>query len=290
MTATILDGKKVSAGIRSRLKDRVSGLTRKPGLAVVLVGDDPASHLYVANKEKACREIGFYSKKILLPESVSEAELLKLIEDLNYDKTIHGILVQFPLPKRLVDTEEKVIRMIDPDKDVDGFHPINVGSLTTCHGSVCDNLLLPCTPMGIIRILTEYGITIGGKHAVVLGRSSLVGKPVAMLLLAQDATVTVCHSKTVNLPSITRQADILVAAIGKPNYVTRDMVKDGAVIVDVGINRTESGFVGDVDYEHILPHALAITPVPGGIGPMTIAMLMENVMKAYVRRELSKDR
>jgi len=280
--AIILDGKTVSATIRSTLKAQVSTLVHKPCLAVVLVGEDPASKVYVSNKEKACLEIGYVSKKIELPVTIKEQELLEVVDSLNSDDSVHGLLVQFPLPKHLSHLEEVIIQRINPRKDVDGFHPANVGIMTTCSGSVCDGALLPCTPLGVIRILLEHHIPIAGKHAVILGRSNLVGKPVALLLLARDATVTVCHSKTTNIKELARSADILVSAVGIAKFVTSDMVKPGAVVVDVGINRIEGGLVGDVDYESVVTVASAITPVPGGIGPMTIAMLMENLMKAYM--------
>jgi methylenetetrahydrofolate dehydrogenase (NADP+)/methenyltetrahydrofolate cyclohydrolase len=285
MAATILDGKAVSAKIRAALAAQTAGLSRKPGLAVVLVGRDPASELYVSNKEKACREIGYLSRKIVLPETAGEDEVLSTVRQLNADPAIDGILVQFPLPDALSGTEEKIIRLIDPAKDVDGFHPANVGEFVTVKRKPDAGMLLPCTPAGVMRILADYRIPIAGKHAVVLGRSNLVGKPVALLLLAEDATVTVCHSKTPNLLAVTRSADILVTAIGRPKFVTADMVGSGAVVVDVGINRTDDGTVGDVDYAAVSAKASAITPVPGGIGPMTIAMLMDNVMKAYRKRE-----
>ena len=277
----ILDGKIVSAKIRGALKAQVASMKEKPCLAVVLVGEDPASKVYVANKEKACTEIGYASKKIVLPEQTGEDELMDVVAKLNDDSSVHGLLVQFPLPLHLKHLEERIIQTINPKKDVDGFHPINVGVMTTCSGSVCEEALLPCTPLGIIRILTEYKIPIAGKHAVILGRSNLVGKPVALLLLAQDATVTVCHSKTINLTQYSQKADIVVSAVGKANFVTADMVKEGAVIIDAGINRTQNGLVGDVDFAAVSGKVSAITPVPGGIGPMTIAMLMENLMKAY---------
>ncbi len=282
--ATVIDGKKVSQEIRDELKRKVTHVTNKPGLAVVLVGSDPASQVYVGNKEKACKEIGYTSKKILLPETVDEKELIQTVQQLNHDHTVHGILVQFPLPSRLKQLEETVIRTIDPEKDVDGFHPINVGKLVTCKGKVCDDLFLPCTPAGILELLHRYSIPIAGKDAVILGRSNLVGKPLAMLLLAGDATVTICHSKTQNIKTATQQADILIAAIGKPHFIDASYVKKGAVVIDVGINRTEQGLKGDVDFESVQAVASAITPVPGGVGPMTIAMLMENVWKAYIRQ------
>jgi len=281
--ATLLDGKQISQHIRNELKKKVSSLTIKPGLAVVLVGDDPASKVYVSNKEKACAEIGYVSQKIVLPDNVDEETLLEVIRKLNVDPTIHGILVQFPLPKHLAHVEEKIIRTIREDKDVDCFHPANVGKFATCKGIVCEDLLLPCTPAGILSLLHAYEIPIAGARVVILGRSNLVGKPIALFLLGEDATVTICHSKTKNMSEITKQADILIAAIGKPKFVTKDMVKPGVVVIDVGINRTEQGLVGDVDFEMINPIASAITPVPGGIGPMTIASLMQNVWKAYMK-------
>lgn len=281
---TILDGKLVSQKVKDHLKELVKTVDPKPGLAVVLVGEDPASKVYVGNKEKACMEIGYNSKKIVLPETVSEEELLQTVENLNNDPTMHGILVQFPLPKRLAHLEEKIINLINPEKDVDGFHPINVGKYITCKGAVCENLFVPCTPAGIMELLHHYAIPVAGKNAVVIGRSNLVGKPIGMLLLGEDATVTFCHSKTNDIKAVVKQADIVVAAIGKPNFVDATFVKPGAVIIDVGINRTEKGLVGDVDFASVSPIASAITPVPGGVGVMTIAMLMQNVWKAYNRQ------
>ena len=286
--ATILDGKTVSQKVKDTLKEKVATVTPKPGLAVVLVGEDPGSIVYVNNKEKACKEIGYVSKKIVLSETTDEKTLLQTVADLNADPTIHGILVQFPLPKNLAHLEEKIINAILPEKDVDGFHPTNVGKYMTCKGSVCSNLFLPCTPAGIMELLHVYNIQVAGKDAVILGRSNLVGKPIGMLLLGEDATVTFCHSKTKNIKAATKQADILVVAIGKPNFVDASFVKEGAVVIDVGINRLESGLVGDVDFASVSPVASAITPVPGGVGVMTIAMLMQNVWKAYqlqTRRE-----
>lgn len=276
----ILDGKLVSQTIKDQLKVKVAELDRKPGLAVVLVGNDPASQVYVRNKEKACAEIGYYSRKIELPETVTEIELINTVIQLNKDSKVHGILVQFPLPQNLRHLEEKVINTILPAKDVDCFHPINVGKLVTAK-NLDDNLLMPCTPYGVIRILEHYQIPISGKHVVILGRSNIVGKPEALMMLAKDATVTICHSKTQNLTEITKQTDIIVAAIGKPEFLTSDMVKEGAVVIDVGINRTDNGLVGDVKFDELAQKTSAITPVPGGIGPMTIAILMENVWKAY---------
>ncbi len=274
----ILDGKLVAQTIKDQLKTKVANLKNKPGLAVVLVGSDPASQVYVRNKEKACSEIGYFSQKIELPETVSEEKLINTVIQLNKDPKIHGILVQFPLPANLRYLEEKVTNTIDPTKDVDCFHPFNVGKLMTTK-TLDENLIMPCTPYGVIKILEHYQITIAGKHVVILGRSNLVGKPEASMMLTKDATVTICHSKTVNLAEITSQADILIAAIGKPEFVTGDMIKDGAVIIDVGINRTEKGLVGDVNLTQVESKVSAITPVPGGVGPMTIAILMENVYK-----------
>jgi len=276
----ILDGKLVAQTIKDELKAKVAKLDAKPGLAVVLVGSDPASQVYVRNKEKACEEIGYYSQKIELSETVSETDLLNTVLQLNKDSKIHGILVQFPLPSNLKYLEEKVINTIDPNKDVDCFHPINVGKLVTAN-TLDENLFRPCTPYGVIRILEHYQIPIAGKHVVILGRSNIVGKPEALMMLAKDATVTICHSKTQYLAEYTRQADILVAAIGKSEFVTKYMVKKGAVVIDVGINRSDKGLVGDVKFDEVSQKASAISPVPGGIGPMTIAILMENVWKAY---------
>lgn len=267
MSAQILDGKQISKEIRENLKKEVDKLAVKPGLAVVLVGEDPASQVYVNNKEKACHEIGFYSKKIVLPESTTREELLAVIDQLNTEPRIHGILCQFPLPAPLRSIENEIVLRINPEKDVDGFHPMS--------------RFTSCTPKGIIELIKRTGVPIGGKHAVVMGRSHMVGKPVALLLLGEDATITITHSKTQNLKEIVRSADIVVAAIGKPKFVTKDMIKPGAIVIDVGINRTNEGLVGDVDYEAISEAASYITPVPGGVGPMTIAMLMDNVLTAY---------
>lgn len=276
MAAAILDGKKAAQEIRASLKEEVARLKARgltPGLAVVLVGEDPASKVYVKQKEKACREAGIASQVYRLPEDTSEESLLQLIQELNADRAVHGILVQLPLPGRL--DANRVIQAIDPAKDVDGFHPLNVGRL-----AVGLPAPVPCTPRGIIHLLDAYGIPIAGRHAVVVGRSNIVGKPLAQLLLARNATVTVCHSKTVDLASLTRTADILVAAAGKPRLITRGMVKPGAVVVDVGINRLPEGLVGDVDFEAVREVAGYITPVPGGVGPLTIAMLLKNTLEA----------
>jgi len=275
MTARILDGKKLSAEIRASVKEETAFLREKgivPGLAVVLVGDDPASKVYVGQKEKGCLEAGFASFLHRLPDSTTQEELLDLIGRLNGDASVHGILVQLPLPRQI--DPDTVLAAIRPEKDVDGFHPVNVGRLVAGLPA-CE----PCTSKGILRLLKSTGIPLAGKEAVVIGRSNIVGKPVALMLLAESATVTVCHSRTKDLAEHVRRADILVAAIGKPRFVTADMVKEGAVVVDVGINRLEEGLVGDVDFGPVSEKAAWITPVPGGVGPMTIAMLLENTLE-----------
>lgn len=275
--AKIISGKAVSAAVRQRIAAQTAELTARgvtPGLAVVLVGDDPASQVYVRNKEKACAEVGFYSEKYTLPATTTQQELLALVERLNGDPRIHGILVQLPLPAPL--DAQAVIRAIAPEKDVDAFHPVNVGGLLT--GTSC---FLPCTPAGVMELLHSAGISPDGKHCVVLGRSNIVGKPMAMLLLRENGTVTICHSHTQGLAEICRSADILVAAIGRPRFITADMVQPGAAVIDVGMNRDASGkLCGDVDFDAVAPIAGYITPVPGGVGPMTIAMLMQNTLTA----------
>jgi len=275
--AQIIDGKKVSARIKQEIRTKTEELAKngvKVGLAVVLVGNDPASQVYVNNKEKACEECGFYSEKYLLDENVSMKELLDLIEVLNNRDEISGILVQLPLPKHL--DEKEVINAINPKKDVDAFHPVNVGKIM-----IGDYDFLPCTPAGVMELIKESGIDPEGKECVVIGRSNIVGKPQAMLLLHKNATVTICHSRTKDLKEVTKRADILVAAVGKAKFVTQDMVKEGAVVIDVGMNRDENGkLCGDVDFDNVSKIAGAITPVPGGVGPMTIAMLMQNTLKA----------
>ena len=281
MTAVLLDGKKVAAQIRAAVAEKAAELKARgvtPGLAVILVGDDAASKVYVGQKEKACGEAGFKSDLLNLPGTTTQEELLSVIGRLNADLSVHGLLGQLPLPSRI--DPDAVIAAIDPGKDVDGFHPVNVGHLVA--GVPC---MVPCTPLGIIRMLESYGIPLAGKHAVIVGRSSIVGKPMAHLLLAKDCTVTVCHSRTVDLPGFTRQADILVAAVGRPKMITADMVKPGAIVVDVGINRLETGLVGDVDFEAVREVAGWITPVPGGVGPLTIAMLLENTISAAAGRQ-----
>ena len=274
----LIDGKKVSAEVHNRLAEETQELKKKtgkaPGLATVLVGDDPASAVYVRNKNKICRELGFQSFENQLSSDTSEEQLLKLIDELNSNQDVHGILVQLPLPDQI--DSEKVLQAIDPRKDVDGFHPINVGKLV-----VGNALLTPCTPTGIIELLDYYDIEISGKHAVIVGRSNIVGKPVSMLLLQRNATITICHSRTRNIEEVTRSADILVAAVGRANFVTEEMVSEGAVVIDVGINRVDGKLTGDVDFESVSKKASYITPVPGGVGPMTIALLMENTLKAF---------
>ncbi|NLT96334.1 MAG: bifunctional methylenetetrahydrofolate dehydrogenase/methenyltetrahydrofolate cyclohydrolase FolD [Clostridia bacterium] len=277
MTAKIINGKEIASTVRKNIKEQVdrlkeSGLT--PGLAVILVGTDPASQVYVGSKEKACIEVGFHSEVYRLPEETTQEELLALIQKLNTDEKIHGILVQLPLPKHL--DEKVVINAISPRKDVDGFHPLNAGALF-----VGEKGLVPCTPKGCIHLIKETGFDLKGKKAVVVGRSNIVGKPVAMLLLNENATVTICHSRTQNLKEELLQADVVVAAVGKPNFITGDMIKEGSVVIDVGINRLENGkLVGDVDFDSAKEKAGWITPVPGGVGPMTIAMLLQNTLEA----------
>jgi methylenetetrahydrofolate dehydrogenase (NADP+)/methenyltetrahydrofolate cyclohydrolase len=274
----IIDGKKISSQIIEHIASEVKSLKLKteksPGLAVILVGDDPASAVYVRNKNKTCTNIGFQSFENILPSDTSELKLLNLIDELNNNEHINGILVQLPLPKHI--SSHKILEAIKPEKDVDGFHLQNVGRLVTGNPS-----FIPCTPAGIIQLLDYYSVDLEGKSAVVLGRSNIVGKPVAFLLLEKNATVTICHSRTKDLSKITRQADVLIAAIGKPNFVTADMVKDGSVIIDVGINRVEGKLVGDVDYQVVSQKVSLITPVPGGVGPMTIAMLMANTLQSF---------
>ncbi|MCL1941570.1 MAG: bifunctional methylenetetrahydrofolate dehydrogenase/methenyltetrahydrofolate cyclohydrolase FolD [Synergistaceae bacterium] len=281
MSARILDGKKIAADIRLSIKEEVKRLAERkinPTLAVVLVGEDPASKVYVGQKEKACEEVGITSRKYTLSAGAKQVELLSLVKNLNEDKEVHGILVQFPLPGQL--SETAVLAAMNPEKDVDGFHALNVGRLFS--GLPCFE---SCTPKGVITLIESTGVQIEGKNAVVIGRSNIVGKPVAAMLLARSATVTITHSKTKYLPEIVRQADIVVAAIGKPRFITGDMIKDGAIVIDVGINRLPEGLVGDVDYEAAAEKASWITPVPGGVGPMTIAMLLQNTLKAAIKNK-----
>lgn len=277
--AKILDGKAVSQRIKDELKEEVVSLKEKgiyPALAVVIVGDDPASRVYVNNKKKACEYIGILSKEYALDAQTTEEELLALVQQLNQDREINGILVQLPLPAHI--NEKNIINAISPLKDVDAFHPVNVGKIMIGNFD-----FLPCTPAGVMELIAEAGIDPCGKECVVVGRSNIVGKPQAMLLLHKNGTVTMCHSKTRNLAEVCRRADILVAAVGKAKMITADMVKEGAVVIDVGMNRLEDGkLCGDVDFEHVKDVAGSITPVPGGVGPMTIAMLMKNTLKAAV--------
>ncbi|WP_044976196.1 bifunctional methylenetetrahydrofolate dehydrogenase/methenyltetrahydrofolate cyclohydrolase FolD [Ruminococcus sp. HUN007] len=275
--AKIISGKEVSAKVKNEVKEKTLELKNKGievGLAVVIVGDDPASRVYVNNKKKACEEVGFTSYEYALPAETTEAELLALVDKLNKDDKVNGILVQLPVPKHI--NETAVINAISPDKDVDAFHPVNVGKIM-----IGDYAFLPCTPAGVMELIDSTGVEIAGKSCVVIGRSNIVGKPMSMLLLHRSGTVTICHSKTKNLKEICANADILVAAVGRPNFVTGDMVKEGAVVIDVGINRLENGkLCGDVNYEEAEKKAAFITPVPGGVGPMTIAMLMKNTLTA----------
>lgn len=273
----IINGKELARKIRTELKQEVEELRKKgivPKLAVIMVGDNKASEVYVRNKSKACNELGIEFEEFLRDENTTQEELISLIDELNHRKDIHGILLQSPIPEHL-DIREAFNR-IDYKKDVDGFHPINVGKL-----SIGEDSFISCTPYGVIKMLEAYNIPIEGKRAVVIGRSNIVGKPLVQCLLNKNATVTICHSKTQNIADVVKEADIVIAALGKPKFVTADMVKEGAVVIDVGINRNEEGkLVGDVDFENVEKKASYITPVPGGVGPMTIAMLMNNVVKA----------
>ena len=276
--ANIIDGKLISAQIREEIAEKVINYNKKtgklPGLAVVIVGENPASQVYVRNKKKACEQVGFNSWVYEMPENTTQEELNALIDKLNEDNAVHGILVQLPLPKHL--DEEEIILRIKPDKDVDAFHPYNVGRIT-----IGNPKFLPCTPAGIMELLHRSNIEISGKECVVIGRSNIVGKPMALLLLAENGTVTVCHSKTKDLKEVCRRADILVVAIGKADFVTADMVKEGTVVIDVGMNRNAEGkLTGDVDFKSVSEVASYITPVPGGVGPMTITMLLQNTLRA----------
>ena len=274
--ATIIDGKALAAKCKEEIRQQVSALQRRPGLAVILVGSDPASRVYVTNKEKDCAQCGIYSEEFALPAEVGQRALLELIDELNRREEIDGILVQLPLPRGYDYDEQEVLLSIDPRKDVDAFHPFNVGQIM-----IGNYTFLPCTPAGVMRMLDEYGIDPKGKHCVVVGRSNIVGKPQAMLLLHRHATVTICHSRTQDLGTITRQADILVSAVGKRNLITADMVKEGAVVIDVAMNRDENGkLCGDVDFGPVSAKASYITPVPGGCGPMTRVMLLYNTLAA----------
>ena len=273
----IIDGKKISAEVKEEVRIKVAALKEKGvsvGLAVVLVGEDPASKVYVNNKKKACEALGIESFEYLLSENTTQEELLELVEKLNSDERVDGILVQLPLPRHL--DEKAVIAAISPNKDVDAFHAVNVGKIMSG-----DYTFAPCTPAGIIELIERSGISLEGKNCVVIGRSNIVGKPMSMLLLHKNATVTICHSRTKNLADVVRGADVVVAAVGKAKFVTADMIKEGAVVIDVGINRMDDGkLCGDVDFDTVAPKCSYITPVPGGVGPMTIAVLMQNTLKA----------
>lgn len=275
--AKLISGKEVSSKVKAEVREETAELVKKgikPGLAVVIVGNDPASRVYVNSKKKACEEVGFSSFEYALPEETTQEELLELVEKLNNDDSVDGILCQLPLPEQI--DENAVINAIKPDKDVDAFHPFNVGKIM-----IGDFAFLPCTPAGVMELIDSTGVDISGKSCVVIGRSNIVGKPMSMLLLHRNGTVTICHSRTKNLSEICAGADILVAAVGKANFVTADMVKEGAIVIDVGMNRLENGkLCGDVDFENVEKKAGYITPVPGGVGPMTIAMLMKNTLTA----------
>ncbi len=279
--AVIIDGKNIAKQIRKTLKNEIEKCKQQhnlvPGLSVVLVGEDPASQVYVRNKERACKEVGINSSVIRMKKETSEEELLSTINDLNQDDSVHGILVQLPLPKHI--NEESIINAISPNKDVDGFHPIHAGMLMNGQEG-----LEPCTPKGIIRLIEETGQSISGKNAVVIGRSNIVGKPVALMLLQKNATVTIAHSKTQNLKDVARNADILVVAIGKAKFVDSSYIKEGAIVIDVGTTRVEGSLYGDVDFDDAKDKAGYITPVPGGVGPMTITMLLENTLLAAKRK------
>ncbi|OGV95546.1 MAG: bifunctional 5,10-methylene-tetrahydrofolate dehydrogenase/5,10-methylene-tetrahydrofolate cyclohydrolase [Nitrospinae bacterium RIFCSPLOWO2_02_FULL_39_110] len=283
MPANIINGKEIASAIKLAIAEELKKIKtdtgREAGLAVVLVGDDPASIVYVRNKKKACQEVGIRSSEYRLPKETSQDALLKLIASLNKNPEIHGILVQLPLPPHI--QTDKIIEATNPDKDVDGFHPVNVGKLVANTAS-----LISCTPLAIITLLDKSGIPIEGRKVVIVGRSNIVGKPAALLFLHRNATVTICHSRTKNLSDYTLRADILVAAIGKPAFVKADMIKKGAVVIDVGINRDEAGLIGDVDFPSAKEKVSYITPVPGGVGPMTIAMLMKNTLTAFKQQQI----
>lgn len=278
----LLNGKELAQKLQQEMKQEVINLKEKglqPGLAVILIGEDPASQVYVRNKERAANNIGMYSVVYRLPETTSETDLIAKIEELNHDDKVHGILVQLPLPKHI--NEDLVLDTIDPAKDVDGFHPMNLGNLFAGKPT-----MIPCTPAGIMELIKLSGVDLAGKNAVIIGRSNIVGKPMAHLLLQANATVTICHSKTRDLPKVAKQADVLVVAIGRANFVTADFVKEGAVVIDVGINRDENNkLTGDVKFDEVAPLTSFITPVPGGVGPMTITMLMRQTIDAAKRKE-----
>ncbi|MCR8843160.1 bifunctional methylenetetrahydrofolate dehydrogenase/methenyltetrahydrofolate cyclohydrolase FolD [Paenibacillus sp. SC116] len=280
MTASLMNGKAVAQAMREEMKQEVQKLQSagvQPGLAVVIVGEDPASQVYVNSKHKTCLELGYYSEVHRLPEDTTQEHLLELVGTLNAQSNIHGILVQLPLPKHI--EEKAIIDAIAVEKDVDGFHPVSVGNMV-----IGDESLLPCTPAGVIELLKRHDVEIAGKHAVVIGRSNIVGKPVSLLLQREHATVTMCHSRTTNMKELTKQADILIVAIGKANFVDRSFVKPGAVVIDVGVNRLDNGkLAGDVHFDDVSEVSSLITPVPGGVGPLTITMLMQNTLKAAKR-------
>ena len=281
MTAQLLNGKQLAADIRSRLKEKIAGFAAAPGLAVILVGNDPASEIYIRAKQKACAEIGIRAEAFHLPENTSHAELTGLINRLNNTPEINGILVQLPLPRHL--NEKEILLAVAPEKDVDGFHPYNAGSIIQKRARA----FAPCTPKGILRLLDTTGQDLNGLNAVVVGRSQIVGMPAAHLLLNRNCTVTITHSHTQNLQKICQTADILIAALGKPEFITGEYIKPGAIVIDVGINRTENGLKGDVNFAEAAEIASYITPVPGGVGPMTIAMLLENTCEAFLKQHRS---
>lgn len=273
----LLDGKKISSDIKDEIAKEVESLSFKPGLAVILVGNDPASHTYVKNKEIACEKVGFYHKTYRLDEKATEKELLELIDKINRDIKIHGLIVQLPLPKHI--SEDKVLNTISIEKDVDCFHPFNVGKILTWKKGDEKLKILPCTPAGVIEILDRYNINVSGKNVAVVGRSNIVGKPLSIMLLARDATVTMCHSRTKNLEEVLKNSDIVFAAVGIAKMIKSNMIKEGAVAIDIGVNRENGKLCGDMDFEDIKNKVSAITPVPGGIGPMTIAMLLKNTLE-----------
>lgn len=281
MTAQLLNGKQLAADIRSRLKEKIAGFAAAPGLAVILVGNDPASEIYIRAKQKACAEIGIRAEAFHLPENTSQAELTGLINRLNNTPEINGILVQLPLPRHL--NEKEILLAVAPEKDVDGFHPYNAGSIIQKRAGA----FAPCTPKGILRLLDTTGKDLNGLNAVIVGRSQIVGMPAAHLLLNRNCTVTITHSHTQNLQKICQTADILIAALGKPEFITGEYIKPGAIVIDVGINRTENGLKGDVNFAEAAEIASYITPVPGGVGPMTIAMLLENTCEAFLKQHRS---
>ncbi|GAE31879.1 methylenetetrahydrofolate dehydrogenase [Halalkalibacter hemicellulosilyticusJCM 9152] len=281
MTAQLLSGKELATKKREQMKEKVKDLVEQhvtPGLAVILIGENPASQTYVRAKQKACADVGIYSRLIERPESISEEELLQEIDQLNDDPAIDGILVQLPLPNHI--TEQAVIERIAPEKDVDGFHPISIGKMMTG-----EETFLPCTPYGVVEMLKEAKLPLEGQHVVVIGRSNIVGKPVGQLLLNENATVTYCHSRTKDMRGLTTQADILIVAVGRPKFIKVDDVKDGAIVVDVGINRVDGKLCGDVDFDDVKEKASYLTPVPGGVGPMTITMLLENTIQSAQQRK-----